>query len=327
MTKRQRPSKTHRKRNVDALLFIDANQYLNFYEVSKGKKLLNALKEQKGYIFVTKQIRDEVQRRKLGIAARFFSRQFEQLKVRGFEVPDHLLGLSGRAASDLRSELTKLDGPLKRANAALDRAANQSLEKISRSEDDVSKSLSILFRRAVEHSPEEIARAKQRKELGNPPGKRADPLGDQLSWEQLLTRCKDLSKIWIVTRDSDYCSDCFGEILLNPLLYEDLLRECANKTLAVFCFDNIDDALRHFVAETGVQAARLPTSEESKELKEQIQSLPPIDFLPTTMNDAASVVIQAAYNQRNEAARRVASWASLQDNIHCLRDAIDVKLK
>jgi hypothetical protein len=59
------------------------------------------------------------------------------------------------------------------------------MEKISQSNDEVSTVLTPLF---VPHREEELQRAKQRKECGQPPGKKAGPIGDQLTWEQILAR-------------------------------------------------------------------------------------------------------------------------------------------
>jgi hypothetical protein len=62
------------------------------------------------------------------------------------------------------------------------------MEKISQSNDEVSTVLTPLFVKAVPHREEELQRAKQRKECGQPPGKKAGPIGDQLTWEQILAR-------------------------------------------------------------------------------------------------------------------------------------------
>jgi hypothetical protein len=48
-----------------AILFIDANQYLDLFGLVAGKKLLDFVEKQKQHIFVSKQIADEVLQRKL----------------------------------------------------------------------------------------------------------------------------------------------------------------------------------------------------------------------------------------------------------------------
>jgi protein involved in ribonucleotide reduction len=114
-------------------------------------------------------------------------------------------------------------------------------------------------------------------------------------------------------------------MFLNPMLYQDIAHATSRNEPAVFCFDSVADALRHFVSTTGVKAERLPTAKESKEIKEEIASLPPIDFLSTTMNDAANAVIQSAYAQQRQNAARIA--AAAQDSINRWLDEVKVELK
>lgn len=294
---------------VDALIFIDANQYLDLYRVTKGKKLLHPLMEQRDYIFITVQVVEEVQRSKLQVTAAFLTKQFEQLKVRGFDIPDHLFDISGDTAAELRKKLHNIDQRIKEINAALMDAAVQTLQRISRSEDEVSKALATLFDKVVTHTPEETQHARERRERGNPPGKKADPLGDQLTWEQLLNHCKAKSKLWIISKDSDYCTKHCGKMFLNPFLYQDLMR-LNQPPLEVFCFDSIDEGIRDFVQTTGVKAERLPTSEESKEIKEELDSLPPLGWLSSSFNDAANVAVQNAWRQHQAAAARLTTMTN-----------------
>src|SRR5262249_3859964 len=42
----------------------------------------------------------------------------------------------------------------------------------------------------VPHTDEELQRAENRKARGIPPGKKDDPMGDELNWEQLLSFIK-----------------------------------------------------------------------------------------------------------------------------------------
>jgi len=67
-------------------------------------------------------------------------------------------------------------------------------------------------------------------------------------------------------------------MFLNPHLYQDLV-QLNQKDPEVFCFDSIDEGIRNFVSKTGKKAEKLPTSEESKEIKEEQDSLPPLGWL------------------------------------------------
>jgi PIN domain-containing protein len=298
--------------NIDALVFIDANSYLDLYRATKGKKLLALLREQQKHIFVTAQVVEEVQRHKLRVEALFLADQFKKLKPRGFEVPDHLFDLTGETASSLREKLGEIHEKTKQLNAALMNAAIQSLQRISRSEDEVSKALDVLFNGAIAHTPEELQRARDRKERGSPPGKKADTLGDQLTWEQLLSHCKGKSKLWLISKDSDYCTKYDGgKMFLNPLLYQNLVRpDCP--TPEVFCFDGIDEGISDFVKATGVRADKLLTPNESEEIKKELDSLPPrFTFLNTSMDDANMVAIFGSHRRQ----MTPALWAAIQGGI------------
>ena len=159
-------------------LFIDANQYLRLYNVVGGKELLQALEEQKKYIFVPTQIVSEVMRNKLRYAEQFFSDKIKEITASDAVVPDHLLGIGDDKIGALR-------GILRRAREAKKEIRDlgaRALAQISRSEDDVSKRLAVIFEGAIKPTPEEMERARQRKEIGNPPGyqpatRRSDRLG------------------------------------------------------------------------------------------------------------------------------------------------------
>src|SRR5437867_8007875 len=160
-------------KNIGASIFIDANLYLPLYVIMEGKKLLDLLKEQKDYIFVTVQIVEEVQRNKLRVVEDFLTIQFEQLKKsRSFNLPDYIFeGTDAKLRGSLR------DIGKKQIKTDLMNAAIQALQRISRSEDEISKALDVLFSKAILSTDDEIQRARERRERGNPPGKKADPLG------------------------------------------------------------------------------------------------------------------------------------------------------
>ena len=267
--------------NVEASLFIDANQYLKLYMADKGKKkLLRILSENQQYIFVTSQVVDEVQRNKLRVAEDFLStitQGVRDLKLPTFDSPEHFFGRSDPIAVSLHQKLQQIQDQMRQVAADLQKAAFQVLQEISSSEDDVSKALAELFNKAVVHTPEEFQRAKERKERGNPPGKPNGPLGDQLSWEQLLSHCKSKIRIWIVSEDSDYSIKHHGKRLLNSFLQQDIARVCQPSPEA-FCFDNILRAIEDFESKTGIKRATTLTEDESQEIKDELDSLSPFGF-------------------------------------------------
>jgi PIN like domain len=211
----------HRRRKEDQMasdvvLFIDANQYLKLYGmVVTGKDVLDWLEEQQDHIFISAQIVDEVFRNKLGSAQKFFA---DKLKL-NVAVPDHLLGISGEKINALRQNIQK-------AKDELSELVSTALCKISWSEDDVSQKLKGLFDKAVSPCKDQMERARDRKERGNPPGKQKDTLGDQITWEQLLSYCKGVKQLWIITADGDYGIKHEKMMLLNSLLRRDLTVTC-----------------------------------------------------------------------------------------------------
>jgi hypothetical protein len=259
-------------------LFIDANQYLKLYGVVEGKRLLDSLEEQKAYIFVSAQIVDEVLRNKLGCAQIFFSDKRKEIETINATVPDHLLGISDQQTTEFRQIIDQA----KQARKKLDKLVANALFQISLSEDDVSKRLGALFDKAVPPSVDEMQRARERKEKGNPPGKPKGPLGDEITWEQLLTNCKESKtmRLWIITSDQDYCIKYGKHFLLNPLLRRNLVDACGAEP-EIHCFDNLTDGITDFGKNAGVTAKNLPTESEAADIKKEMEALPPLGWMPT----------------------------------------------
>jgi hypothetical protein len=284
---------------VRGVLFIDANQYLDLYRTIGGEKLLAPLQEQQTHIFVTTQVVDEVQRQKVKITESF-------LAARAKEPKPNKTGVSSQHSRTDKAIAIRLLERLQRIHKKL---SHDLLEQVSRSKDDVSKTLDSIFPQAVAHTDEELQRARARKERGNPPGKRGDSLGDQLSWEQILSKCKDKPILWIITRDSDYGTMHEGKIFLNAALYQDLALLYQSEP-TVFCFDNIGDGLKHFADTTGAKAEKLPTPEETEQIKKEQESLPPLGWL-TDDNDSGYIRLQLqdAFRMR-ESTPLAAPWIS-----------------
>jgi len=290
--------------SVKGVLFIDANQYLDLYRIVSGKKLLAALQEQRVYILVTAQVVDEVHRQKVKVTASFLADSLKKLELNSIAVPDHLLSTVDDRVVRIREQLQKIREKVEETKEEFKKLTHDLLEQVSQSKDEVSKVLAGVFSQAVAPSEDELQRARARKERGNPPGKKSDPLGDQLSWEQILSRCQDKPRLWIITKDSDYGTKHDGEMFLNAALYQELARLYLSEP-RVFCFDNITDGLKHFAGTTGAKAENLPTPEETEQIKKEQESLPPLDWL-TNYDDSALIAIQSAYRMRDSTLLRAA---------------------
>jgi hypothetical protein len=264
------PTNLAEQSKQQGFIFIDANQYLTLYRVIKGKKLLEALIEQRDHIFVTQQIVDEVQRNKLSVAEAFFEDHFKSptlgKELSTFNIPDHLFDLSADTEANLHKIVDPIAKNSQQIKNALKKAASETLERISRSQDKISMQLSPLFKRGVRCNQEELDKARARRERGNPPGKQKDPLGDQISWEQVLNRYKTAPRMWLITHDSDFCLEREGKSILNPFLYAELETISSGPPL-VHCFSGIDNGIRDFTQTHGVVAKNLPTERESRAIQ------------------------------------------------------------
>jgi hypothetical protein len=225
----------------DVVLFIDANQYLKLYEMVAAGELLDWLEEQQAHIFISAQIVDEVLRNKLGRAQICFLDKLNEIDEMKAHIPNDLLGLSQDQLKEFKESLNKS----RQVKNALAELANDSLHKIGLSQDNVSQRLQKLFDKAESPNHAELERARDRKERGNPPGKPKDPLGDQITWEQLLTCCKGKKQLWIITSDSDYGIDQAEKKILNPLLMRDLRITCDNK-IEIHAYKNLSHGLNGF---------------------------------------------------------------------------------
>jgi hypothetical protein len=284
------------------MLFIDANQYLDLYRMDSGTALLAALEEQREHIFVTEQVVSEVQRNKVRVAAGFLASQ--QLKLDSIAVPNHLLPTTDSRVEQMRKQLREIGENVKKTKEDFRKLAHDLLEQISQSKDEVSKRLADIFSHAATPTREEFGRAIQRKRVGNPPGKKSDSLGDQINWEQILTKCKDNPKLWIITKDSDYSTEHGGKMFLNALLYSELVQLYGSAS-EVFCFDNIPDAFKHFAEITKVKADKLPTPEQTEEIKKEQASLPRLDWL-NGYDDGGFSAVQNVFRSRDSELLRAA---------------------
>jgi hypothetical protein len=91
-----------------------------------------------------------------------------------------------------------------------------------------------LAKNAASETLSQLERARLRKERGQGPGKKNDPLGDQISWEQLLDHVEGTGSVWIVSRDGDYTIPVGDSVYLQPALYRELSR--MNGVTSIACF-------------------------------------------------------------------------------------------
>ena len=129
----------------DGIVFIDANQYIQLYGLSKKRnKVLDLLRVLQDYIFVTSQLVDEVQRNKVEAVVGYFKDSLERLP-NWSGIPHHLLHLSGKEVGELNKKLSNYGKARDDVKSEILQAVARTLERISRSEDDISTSLQPIF--------------------------------------------------------------------------------------------------------------------------------------------------------------------------------------
>ena len=134
------------------LLYIDANQYLRFYDSNSKqfKKLLKAIEEVKDDIFRTSQIKDEVERNKLAVFIASFNGYMNQFGVRKVFLPEHLernadtkIKEWNTAAKAVADKVTKLKD--------LTSIGTELIDKIIKNRDEVSLTLNKILSRLKHH--------------------------------------------------------------------------------------------------------------------------------------------------------------------------------
>jgi len=254
------------------MILIDTNIYLEFYESPAARKLVPSLLEIKDHVLVTSTIVDEVRRNQLSICCSALVSQYDKLSLPNVSVSDQLLGAAPNELTDLRRDISDVKTRLTEIRTKIDSLIASTLSQVQQCSDPVSLALEPLFQSAVPPTDAERAQARQRKEVGNPPGKRDDPLGDQITWEQFLSRAKNADALWIVTKDGDYCTRQSDQLLINPVLSRDLDAH-GYKGPAIRCFYSLADALSD-LKQSGHQISVLPTTDILSEIKKEEGRLP-----------------------------------------------------
>lgn len=228
------------------VIFPDANVLLDLYRVfdPEWTKVANRLADLGDSLIITQQVASEVNRNRLGVVRTAHVAALKELSPPQANLPPGLR----THEQDLR-QATKLVGEVTKA---IKRSAQSHLQAVALGTDETSLALAHVLDRAEAESEEQLVRARLRKERGNPPGKRTDPLGDQLSWEQLLDALSSATAvIWLVTRDGDYFTKSLegdGK-LLDPVLQAEIRLRAP--TAKVRLCEGLPAAINEYLKEKG----------------------------------------------------------------------------
>jgi predicted nucleic acid-binding protein len=253
------------------VIFLDTNIYLRFYNSNKPayKKLLEKLVNISENIFITEQIIVEIERNKLNRFKESIDNYKTNIAIPKVYLPEHFSQKSNASITAWNKKRKEIESKNKELGEELEKIIDETYFDIQTSNDFISKQLYKIFKNAIKESDIEYQNAKRRKERGNPPGKKTDTLGDQITWEQLLNNVNSFNAIWIITADGDYYNEYKKKCYLNPFLLSEIKKR--NSNLKVHCFNNIVDGLNSFLKANKVTEGL--AEELIKEIKEEEQIL------------------------------------------------------
>jgi len=182
-------------------LFIDTNIFLSFYNLTSDdleelKKLVILLRKKKLVLLLPEQVIHEFRRNRAKKISEAISKlrgqkvkiqipqlargyeEYEKLRLAHKEFVQHLDALIENISADVSSDLLEADTVI----------------------DELFDVAKILPRKE-----KIIAKARQRVELGDPPGKKGS-IGDAVNWEALLDDVPDGEDIFFISEDGDFYS-------------------------------------------------------------------------------------------------------------------------
>ena len=249
-------------------IYIDANVYLKFYLGDKLFKVLETLVDNLDSIIVTRQIGDEVLRNSVSVNAANLKNALNSLQWHKPSLPYK------NASTATIEQITTVYNQFKALKVQIENDLEQQLLLISKQTDEITTKLNEIFSVALEPTPEEIEKAKLVKTFGNPPGKKSDPIGDELSWLQLINKLQQNDKVIIVTNDRDYASVFNNKSVLNSKLHSDI----SEKKVDYFVYTEILDGVKKLrelqQADTAAfEAKDFPTEAEQSTIQKEEQKI------------------------------------------------------
>lgn len=184
------------------IIFIDTNIYLKFYHYSNAeleelRKLIVLIEEGQIHLIIPRQVLNEYHRNretKIADALKVFREEKLNNSFPVFFKEYEEFDKMRKAIIEYQSNKKQL----------LDKVTNQ-IENFSLKADEI---INELIQKAgiVEAEEKQINSAKQRFDLGNPPGKN-NSYGDALNWEILLQNIEIGNDLYFLSDDKDYFSE------------------------------------------------------------------------------------------------------------------------
>lgn len=249
-------------------LYIDANIYLKFYLGNKLFKMLETLVDNKTNVIVTKQITNEVFRNSVSVNINNLTTTTNALSWNKPSLPYK------NASTETSTLINSVYEQFKNLRKQIEEDLEKHLTLVSTQKDDVTQKLKELFGGALEPTDAELENAEMLKKFGNPPGKKADPIGDELSWVQVLNKIQSKDKLVIVTNDRDYASVFNKKSYLNSKLHQDL----EDNDVEYFVYSEINEGIKKLKelqeqSHSEFETKDFPTEEEQEAIKEEEQTI------------------------------------------------------
>lgn len=238
-------------------VFIDANTYIKLFEGKPSRVYLDKLYElvkKKSFSLVFPTITRHEVYRNISVILKGKSKQGKDTtEVR--KVPDEF-------EKDVKDDLNKLEGEYQ----ALWKKENDRVSKDLRTKREMGEILFEKFMPLTIDYPltsQIVMRADRRRKFRLSPGKKNDPIGDQLAWEIVLENCSGDNLI-IVSNDSDFDYSADPSVV-NPLLKTEWLKKSMGKK-SIELYKDLGSFIKYFEKDFDV-----PKEETQKE-KQKVKS-------------------------------------------------------
>ena len=182
-------------------VFIDTNIFLSFYHLTSEdleelQKLLKLVEDQEITLLLPEQVIDETKRNRASKINDGFS-NFKKVK---FNITYPAYCKDYPVYADLRSTQKALD----KYHSELVKNIQEDIDKKELKADLLLENLFKVAKK-IKRSDKIVTAAKQRVDIGNPPGKK-DSICDAVNWESLLSFVHKSMPLNLITEDSDYYS-------------------------------------------------------------------------------------------------------------------------
>lgn len=251
--------------DLDALVFIDTNIFLDFYRIRSGDVSVSYLKlidDHRDRIITGSQVAMEYKKNRQRVILE---------SIRGMKNPDW--NALGTPALLQNAQAAKMIEKKRKEVGSQQNKLKEKITKILKNptyNDPVYQCLQRLFKSSSPYNLDRTNKqrftirrlARKRWVLGYPPRKKDDTsIGDAVNWEWLV-KCAELSgkDIIIVTRDTDFGVAYEGESVLNDWLHQEFKERISQKR-GIYLTDRLSAAFK---------ALSYPVTDEMVEEEERI---------------------------------------------------------